>query len=658
MRETGYFELARFGRLVLREKDWEPEAGKTMEELSERIEQGWQDRERFGRLFETAEAFGLWPEERYAVFLALLPELDGRFGAIFELFGGTGGRPTAQLAADMWRANHGEEAHIRMERLNRFFLQEGNAGLCLRPYAAGFLAGYDWQEADTGNIPVKEEGSFVYQTAQRLLAGKNRRLFSFCGPAGSGRKSCLRLMAERDGRELFFIRKAGQLERGLFFAAAGGFAVGIDADSLLLEAEGEMEGDGNYAVSWTGRAAGEAVGRLFAAADYFPFLRLAAVICREEELSLKISSALSGQERQLEAVSFGFPKIEERYRLWEQKCRRFGAEPGSIPGLRRIANQYVMTPGEMEESLRFAVREARRSETARPKAQFGEKELTAGIRAVLKGNFQGKAVRVEAGYGFEDLVLPERQKRRLMEACAQMRLRHQVLSQWGLGGRMSYGTGISMVFSGPPGTGKTMAAQAVAKELRMDLYRVDLASVVSKYIGETEKNLKQIFDEARKSQVVLFFDEADVLFSRRTEVKGAGDRYANLEAAFLIQEMESYEGAVILATNFLKNMDEAFRRRMKFIVEFPFPDERERRLIWERAIPARMPVKELDFDFLAERFELSGSNIRNVVYHGAFLAAEAGRPLAMEDLIRAVENEYEKTGKAFSWEEAGPYRAV
>ena len=199
------------------------------------------------------------------------------------------------------------------------------------------------------------------------------------------------------------------------------------------------------------------------------------------------------------------------------------------------------------------------------------------------------------------------------------------------------GGGISVIFAGPPGTGKTMAAQVMASELCLDLYRIELPAVVSKYIGETEKNLEEIFEQASKSQVILFFDEADVLFSKRTEVRDSNDKYSNMEAAFLLQKMEEYEGITVLATNFLQNFDEAFKRRMKFIIDFPFPGPEERRQIWRQAFPAEVPVDgELDFDFLAGAFELSGSNIKNSVLHAAFLAAASGEAVSMRHVIAGV----------------------
>ena len=213
-----------------------------------------------------------------------------------------------------------------------------------------------------------------------------------------------------------------------------------------------------------------------------------------------------------------------------------------------------------------------------------------------------------------------------------------------------------MIFSGPPGTGKTMAAQVIAGELSLSLYRVNLAGVVSKYIGETEKNLSEIFERAKKSRVVLFFDEADVLFGKRTEVRDSNDKYSNMEAAFLLQKIEEYSGIAILATNFVQNFDEAFKRRVKFLVEFPFPGKVQRAEIWQRVFPPEAPLGTLDFDYLVENFELSGSNIKNIAVHSAFLAASDGEGvIGMKHVVAALKNEYAKSGKSFTRAEAGEY---
>jgi SpoVK/Ycf46/Vps4 family AAA+-type ATPase len=227
-----------------------------------------------------------------------------------------------------------------------------------------------------------------------------------------------------------------------------------------------------------------------------------------------------------------------------------------------------------------------------------------------------------------------------------VRGRPQVLEQWGVGRQLAASNGVTMLFAGPPGTGKTMAAEVIASELGLDLYKIDLSTVISKYIGETEKNLERIFDEAQSSNAILFFDEADALFGKRSEVKDAHDRYANIETSYLLQRMEAYDGVTILATNLRANLDEAFTRRLQFALDFPFPEEEDRLRIWETLFPAEVPrAPDLDFELLARRFKLAGGNIRNIIVASAFLAAADDSPVTMEHLLHATRREMQKMGR-------------
>jgi SpoVK/Ycf46/Vps4 family AAA+-type ATPase len=253
---------------------------------------------------------------------------------------------------------------------------------------------------------------------------------------------------------------------------------------------------------------------------------------------------------------------------------------------------------------------------------------------------------VSPHYGWDDIVLPADQLAQLREIADQVRYRTVVHEDWGFDAKLSLGKGLNVLFAGPPGTGKTMAADVLAGELGLDLYKIDLSGVVSKYVGETEKNLARIFDEARTSNAILFFDEADALFGKRTQVKDAHDRYANVEISYLLQKMDEYEGVVVLATNLRKNMDEAFVRRLHFSVDFPLPGLDDRRRIWERIWPAATPRDpDLDLDLLAERVEVAGGSIRNIALAGAFLAAADGRVVGLAHLLRATLREYQKMGK-------------
>lgn len=253
------------------------------------------------------------------------------------------------------------------------------------------------------------------------------------------------------------------------------------------------------------------------------------------------------------------------------------------------------------------------------------------------------ASQVKPAYTWGELVLPADQIELLQEACTHVKFRHTVYQQWGFNKIASYGKGLAMLFSGPPGTGKTMAAQVIANQLHMEMYKIQLSQVVSKYIGETEKNLRQIFEEAKNSNCILFFDETDALFGKRSEVKDSHDRHANIETAYLLQQIEEYDGVIIMASNLLQNIDSAFMRRISFIISFPFPDVPTRRILWEKMLGSGAPVaKDVNLDFMAEQFKIAGGNIKNIVIHAAFQAAAQKTPITMKHLLKSAVNEMRK----------------
>jgi hypothetical protein len=262
------------------------------------------------------------------------------------------------------------------------------------------------------------------------------------------------------------------------------------------------------------------------------------------------------------------------------------------------------------------------------------------------------ALRIEPAAGWDDLVLPEPQFETLREIALHVRHRATVYESWGFAAKGARGLGISALFAGPSGTGKTMAAEVLATELRLDLYRIDLSSVVSKYIGETEKNLRRVFDAAEEGGAILLFDEADALFGKRSEVKDSHDRYANIEISYLLQRMEAYRGLAILTTNQKSALDPSFLRRIRFVVSFPFPAAAERAEIWRRIFPKETPTRELDHLQLA-RLNVAGGNIRNIALGAAFTAADDGEPVRMRHLLRAARNEYAKLEKPLSETEIG-----
>jgi len=346
-------------------------------------------------------------------------------------------------------------------------------------------------------------------------------------------------------------------------------------------------------------------------------------------------------------VAVPAPQVPIRERVWQNML---ATEPADISRKwsAKLARRFALTPGQIERAARFA--HTLKAAGGRDR-KLSLSELYAACRSQSHHQLAELSVKIEAKYTWADLVLPEEKTALLKEICAQVKHQYRVFAEWGFERKVSYGRGLSVLFSGPPGTGKTMAAQVLAGELQLDLYKIDLSGVVSKYIGETEKNLGRIFAEAERSNAILFFDEADALFGKRTEVKDAHDRYANIETSYLLQKMEEYEGMVILATNLRSNMDEAFTRRIRFIVEFPFPDAALRARIWQGHFPREAPVKTgIDYDFLARRFQVAGGSIRNIILNTAFLAAESNEEISMEHIMHGVKREFEKIGKLWNEE--------
>ncbi len=352
-------------------------------------------------------------------------------------------------------------------------------------------------------------------------------------------------------------------------------------------------------------------------------------------------------------LQFGVLSQEPARRLWEKEIERHGVKPEPAH-LQLLADRFRLTSNQIADAAASA---AGRS---RWRATRGTDPVGTGFEVNLD-DFCG-AARDQSGHalrrlarrivprsGWDDLVLPEDQLEQLYEVCNQAKYRGRVFADWGFERRLSLGKGLNVLFSGPPGTGKTMAAEVIAGELRLDLYKIDLSQVVSKYIGETEKNLDRIFCAAENSNAILFFDEADTLFGKRSEVKDSHDRYSNIEIGYLLQKMEEYDGIAILATNVKHHIDEAFVRRMQAIVEFPFPEERERQRVWRTVFPREAPLAaDVDFALLARSVRLAGGNIKNIARLAAFLAAADGGVISMPHLMKASRREYQKLGRTWN----------
>jgi SpoVK/Ycf46/Vps4 family AAA+-type ATPase len=303
---------------------------------------------------------------------------------------------------------------------------------------------------------------------------------------------------------------------------------------------------------------------------------------------------------------------------------------------------FPLSLGGIDRGVRLAVLEGagELEESQQPAA------LGAALRRVASPDLPRFARAVEPTFDLDDVVLPDDRRQQLREMVAHVRHAYQVLYTWGFREQLPYGRGVTALFSGPSGTGKTMAAQAIARELGTRAYLVDLSRVVSKYIGETEKQLDAVFDDAERAGAVLLFDEADALFGKRSEIKDSHDRYANIEVAYLLQRMEAFSGLAILTTNLRRNMDEAFLRRLRFVVEFPRPDAPAREAIWHFCLPDEAPLAgDVTLHLLARRLELTGGSIRQITIRAAFAAAAQRSPvIAMRHLIAAARAELLKLG--------------
>ena len=343
-------------------------------------------------------------------------------------------------------------------------------------------------------------------------------------------------------------------------------------------------------------------------------------------------------------AEFPHPTGAERRKIWGQHSGQYSLD--NNVDLDKLSENFRFTQGQIKTALKLG--ESRAVWNSPESGLIVNDDLYDSCYAQSNKKLGKLAARIKTLYTMKMLVLPEEQMEQMQEICNQVKYRSLVYEKWGFEKRLSLGKGLNILFSGPPGSGKTMAAEVIANEIGLEVYKIDVSQVVSKYIGETEKNLEEVFTEAETSNAILFFDEADALFGKRSEVKDAHDRYANVEIGYLLQRMEEYAGIVILATNLNQNIDEAFLRRLHFNVTFPFPDKEQRKLIWKGIFPAGAPVdKNLDFEFLAEKFVLAGGNIKNIALNAAFYAAHSSCSISIKEIMQAAKREYKKLGKTF-----------
>lgn len=344
---------------------------------------------------------------------------------------------------------------------------------------------------------------------------------------------------------------------------------------------------------------------------------------------------------------------DERLKLWQSLALERGIFCDSF---KQVASTFKFSIGTIKTVIEklYALEHWRHDGI-----RVSEKRIFEVCYKEIEHELGKTARKLKPIYHFVDLVLPDLLTKELHEICSRVKNQHIVYDEWGFGKKLSYGKGLSIIFSGEPGTGKTMAAHAIANELKLEIYQIDLSAMVSKYIGETEKNLDKIFEEASRSNAILFFDEAESLFGKRTEVSNSNDKHANTQTAFLLQRIEAYEGITILATNFLKSMDKAFIRRINHILDFHMPSIEFRQAIWQKIYPKELPIStDVDFDYVASRFELTGGNIKNIALRSAFIAAEKETDVTMTEILLSVKEEMHKIGKVFIYDEDDEYADI
>lgn len=345
------------------------------------------------------------------------------------------------------------------------------------------------------------------------------------------------------------------------------------------------------------------------------------------------------------SISIPMPTIPQSAQLWRDLAAQY--LPDKDFPAEKFAAKMTLTPGQMEKVVRLL-------QFQNPVGPWEEREVFPLCYRVLDDGRYENIRFVDTAYAWDDLQLEDSLKTSLQAICAQVEHQGLVLDEWGLRRRYPYGRCVSVLMSGPPGTGKTMTAQVLASRLGLELYKIDLSQIVDKYIGETEKRLKTVFDQAEKSNMVLFFDEADVLLGKRGEVKEAKDKYANTEVAYLLQRMEEYQGIVLMATNLAGNMDSAFFRRFRYHLVFSFPNEEMRRRLWQDALKG-IPSEGVQTDYLARQFELTGAQIKNIALNAAYRAADDGKILHMDHLVQAIFQEFKKEGRVMLASEFGSY---
>jgi len=616
---------------------------------------GYDVNETSGRLQQLRTKYRLTQHEIDTVLIALAPELSPAYEAIFAFLQNDASRPRPSVDLILrllcsstkekfeFRANFHANAPLLRHSILRTYPGSDallNKSVEVEPVFLAYLLGNDALDAriasfarivfPTGN-QTKEEACDTLGLAQLLRrASRKRRPLTIylVGPPGAGKRQLAEALASELGAPLL---------------AADLSQVPDDLDEFaealrVFMRESALRDSIRY------------LSGLDALRDRPHYSALLGTLHRAKGVILLAgSSPWSPHADAPQGVlsvrleSGGWDERREEWRRAIGACK--APQPGAV--LDFLASSFKLARAQVRDAVATAANQA-----LWESRDVTRNDLFAAARAQAGHELSTLARKVDPAYTWDHIVLPPDAVTQLRELCRRVSCRHRVLADWGFDRRLSGGKGANALFSGGSGTGKTMAAEVVASELELNLYKIDLAGVVSKYIGETEKNLDRIFQAAARSSAILFFDEADALFGKRSEVRDSHDRYANLEISYLLQKMEEYDGIAILATNLRQNMDEAFVRRLAFSITFPFPDIESRRLIWQGVWPKETPLhSNIDFTYLATHFKLTGGNIRNIALAAAFEAAASGGPVGMDHLLHATQREHQKLGKPLADDE-------
>jgi Pyruvate/2-oxoacid:ferredoxin oxidoreductase gamma subunit len=585
-----------------------------------------------------AETFGLTPFERDVVLLAALPALEPDAG---DLIGQAQGDPRLRLPSVGLALSVLKDGHWSAFSAEGPLRASGLLALTDEPLASAralilpervlhHLVGL--ASLDVALLAVLSPAP-----AETTLAPSHRRvaddLARRLAEAQSG--VILELLGEDRG--------AGAAIAAAAVEKTGGRACLIDPDILPSNAIDRLVLARQWALEGKLAGARPVIDLHDAAspAEQRAAIRFAAAI--DGPVILLSPTPASCPHRPIERIDLPKPPPAEQVESWKEAL---GPLAKQLDGpVLRTAAHFTASP-EVIAAVAAEVR--REAETSKAKAKALDSRLAETLwtetRARTRPRLDELAQRIETTAGWDDIVLPERQMEMLKTLASQVRQRVTVYEEWGFGARGRRGIGINALFTGPSGTGKTLAAEVIGSALGLDVYRIDLSAVVSKWIGETEKNLRRVFDAAEDTSAVLLFDEADAMFGKRSEVKESHDRYANIEVSYLLQRMETYRGLAILTSNMRSHIDQAFLRRLRFLVEFPFPADTERQEIWRRAFPKDAPVNGLDFARLAQ-LNVPGGSIRNIALNAAFAAADGEARIGMGHVRAAARAEYEKIRK-------------